>query len=147
MCCAVLSRSVVSNSLPHPVACSPPASSVLGDSPGKNTGVGCYALLQGLFPTQGLNPDLPHWRQILYHLSHQGSPEILQWLAYPFSRGSSWSRNWTGGLCIAGGFFLSYATREAQNKTCKFIYFWSLVKPIKNPKNFPPPPLLTIQQV
>ena len=96
----------------HPVACSPPGSSVHGDSPGKNTGVSCYALLQGIFPTQGKNPDLPHWRQILYHLSHQGSPTILQWVAYPFSRGSSWSRNWTGGLCIAGGFFTSYATRE-----------------------------------
>ena len=54
--------------------CSPPGSSVLGDSPGKNTGVGCHAFLQGIFPTQGLNPGLPHCRQILYHLSHQGSP-------------------------------------------------------------------------
>ena len=42
------------------------------DSPGKNTGVGCHALLQGVFPTQWSNPGLPHW--ILYHLSHQGSP-------------------------------------------------------------------------
>jgi len=46
----------------------------LGDSPGKNTGVGCHALLQGIFPTQGSNPALPHCRQILHHLSHQGSP-------------------------------------------------------------------------
>ena len=53
---------------------SPPGSSVPGDSPGKNTGVGCHARLQGIFPTQGLNPGLPHCRQILYHLSHQGSP-------------------------------------------------------------------------
>ena len=42
-------------------------------------------LLQGIFPTQGSNPGLPHWRQILYHLSHQGSPRILDWVAYPFS--------------------------------------------------------------
>ena len=41
---------------------------------GKNTGVGCHALLQGIFPTQGLNPGLPHRRWILYRLSHQGSP-------------------------------------------------------------------------
>ena len=54
--------------------CSPPDSSVHGDSPGKNSGVGCHALLQGIFPSQGLNPGLPHCRQILYHLSHQGSP-------------------------------------------------------------------------
>ena len=46
------------------------------NSPGKNTGVGCHALLQGIFPTQGWNPGLPHCRQILYRLSHQRSPEI-----------------------------------------------------------------------
>ena len=42
--------------------------------PGKSTGVGCYFLLQGIFPTQGSNPALLHCRQTLYHLSHQGSP-------------------------------------------------------------------------
>ena len=57
-----------------PVDCGPTGSSVHGDSPGTNTGVGCHALLQGVFPTQGSNPSLPHCRQILYHLSHQGSP-------------------------------------------------------------------------
>ena len=56
----------------NPMYCSPPGSSVCEDSPGKNTGVGCHALLQGIFPTQGLNPGLPHCRQILYHLSYQG---------------------------------------------------------------------------
>ena len=45
-----------------------------GDSPGKNTGMDCHAVLQGIFPTQGSNPGLPHFRQILYHLSHQGNP-------------------------------------------------------------------------
>ena len=40
-------------------------------SPSKNTAVGCHALLQGIFPTQGLNPGLPHCRWILYHLSQQ----------------------------------------------------------------------------
>ena len=57
--------------------CSPPGSSVNGDSPGKNTGVGCHAFLQGILPTQGLNPDLPHCRWILYRLSHQGSPSLI----------------------------------------------------------------------
>ena len=56
-----------------------------GDFLGKNTKVGCHALLQGIFPTQGLNPGPLHCRQILYHLSHQGSPRILEWVAYPFS--------------------------------------------------------------
>ena len=57
-----------------PMDCSPPGSSDHGYSPGKNTGVGWHALLQGIFPTQGWNPGLPHCRWILYHLSHQGSP-------------------------------------------------------------------------
>ena len=57
-----------------PMDCSPPGSSVHGDSIDKNTGVGCHALLQGIFPTQGLNPGLLHCRWILYYLSHQGSP-------------------------------------------------------------------------
>ena len=57
-----------------PMDWSPPGSSVHGDSPGKNTGVSCHFFLQGIFPTQGSNPGLLHCRQILYHLSHQGSP-------------------------------------------------------------------------
>jgi len=72
---------------------SPPGSSVQGDSPGKNTGVGCHALLQGIFPTQGSNAGLPHYRWIPYQLSYQGSQRILEWVAYPFSRGSSLARN------------------------------------------------------
>ena len=62
----------------NPMDCSLPVSSVHGDSPGKNTGVGCYVLLQGIFPTQGLNPSLLHCRWILYHLSHQGSPRTTR---------------------------------------------------------------------
>ena len=57
-------------------------------SPGQNTGVGSLSLLQGIFPTQGLNPGLPHCRQILHCLSHQGSLRILEWVAYPFFKGS-----------------------------------------------------------
>ena len=47
------------------------------DSPGKYTGVGCHALLQGIFPTQGSNRGLPHCRWVLYRLSHQGSPTTV----------------------------------------------------------------------
>ena len=69
-----------------PVECSLPSSSVHGDSPGKNTGVGCHALLQGIFPTQGSNPGLPNCRRILYCLSHQGSPKLLTVCPYyPFN--------------------------------------------------------------
>ena len=75
-------RCLVAQSSPilcDPMDCSPPGSSVYGDSPGKNTGVDGHALLQGIFPAQGLNPGLPHCRRILYHLSHQESPRILEW--------------------------------------------------------------------
>ena len=95
-----------------PMDCSPPGSSTCGDSPGKNTGVGRHVLLQGIFQTQGLNPGLPHCRQILYCLSHQESPWILECVAYFFSRGSSRPRNWTKVSYITGRFFTSWATRE-----------------------------------
>ena len=102
------SHSVVSDSLqPHGLY-SP------RNSPGQNTGVDSLSLLQGIFPTQGSNPCLPHCRWILYHLSHQGSPRTLEWVAYLFSRGSSRPRNQTEVSCVAGGFFTSWATREAQ---------------------------------
>ena len=47
------------------------------NSPGKNTGLGCHSLLQGIFPIWGLNPGILHCRQILYCLSHQGSPQFI----------------------------------------------------------------------
>ena len=104
------SRSVVSNSLqPHGLYIYSPR-----NSPGQNNGVDNLSLLQGIIPTQGLNPALPHCRWFLYQLSHQGRPRILEWVAYPFSSRSSQSRNQTGVSCIAGGFFTSWATREAQ---------------------------------
>ena len=68
------------------------------NSPDQNTGVGSHSLLQGIFPTQGLNPGLLHCGRVLNQLSHKGSPRILEQLAYPFSRGSSQSRNRTGLL-------------------------------------------------
>ena len=71
--------SVVSNSLwPHglwPTRLFRP-----WNSPGKYTGVGSHSLLQGNFLTQGLNLDLLHGRQILYHLSHQGSPYVCVYM-------------------------------------------------------------------
>ena len=59
----------------------------------QKTGVGSFSLLQGIFPTQGSNPGLPHCRWILYQMSHKGSPGILEWLACAFSSGSSPPRN------------------------------------------------------
>ena len=75
---------------------------------GQKTGVGILSLLQGIFPTQGSNAGLLHCRQSLYHLRHQESPRILEWVAYPFSGGSSQPRKWTSVSCIAGGFFTSW---------------------------------------
>ena len=92
----------------------------------QNTGVGSLSLLQRIFPTQGLNPDLPHCTQILYQLSHKRSSTILEWVDYPFSSVSSWPRSRTGVSCIVGEFFTKWAIREAlrngltylkQNKT------------------------------
>ena len=59
------------------------------NSPGQNTGLGSLSLLQGICPTQGSNPGLPHCRWILSQLSHKENPRILEWVAYPFSSGSS----------------------------------------------------------
>ena len=72
--CAVGAQSLQSSpTLGNPMDCSLPGSSDHGDSPGKNTGVGCHSLLQGIFPTQGLKPSLLHCRTILYWLSQWGS--------------------------------------------------------------------------
>ena len=79
------------------------------NSPGQNIGVGSLSFLLGIFPSQQLNPGLPHCRQILYQLSHKRSPRIPEWVAYPFSRGSSSSRNQTRVSCIASRFFTNWA--------------------------------------
>ena len=101
------------------------------NSPGQNTEVGNFSLLQGIFPTQGLNPGLPHCRWILYQLSHKRSPRILECLAYPFSRGSSQPRNQTGVSCMAGGFFTNWAVREARNQTLVVCFLLPLKRDIK----------------
>ena len=84
--------------------------------PGQNTGVGCFSLLQGIFPSQGSNPGLPHCRQILHQLSHKGSPRILKWVAYPFSSGSFQPRKQTRVSCFAGKFFNNWAIRKAMGR-------------------------------
>ena len=91
------------------------------NSPGQNTGVGSLSLFQGIFPIQGSNPGLPHCRQILYQLSYKGSPRILEWIAYPFSSGSSQSRGLIRVSCPGGGFFANWAMREAQRVNTPYI--------------------------
>ena len=104
------SRSVISNSLgPHGLY-SP------WNSPGQDT--------------QGSNPGLPHCRQILYQLSHKGSPRILEWLAYPFSSTSSWLRNQPGSpSCIAGGFFTFFTNVLRLNWGMWDLVPWSGIEP------------------
>ena len=78
----------------------------LWNSPGQNTGVDCHFLLQGIFPTQGSNPGLLHCRQILYQLSHKGSP-------LPLSNSS---------LDLSGKYFSKSGTRTTigQQTTCSW---------------------------
>ena len=72
--------------------------------PGQNTGVGSLSLLHGIFLTQGLNPSLPHCRQILYQLSYKGSPRTLESVAYSLSSRSSRPRNRTGSPVLPDSF-------------------------------------------
>ena len=65
--CSVMSKSLQVHGL-QPIRLLCPS-----DSPGKNTVMGCHSLLQGIFPTLGVNPGLLHCRQTLYHLSHQNN--------------------------------------------------------------------------
>ena len=74
------------------------------------SGLPCSPSARGSSQAHGSNPGLPLCRQIPYRLNHQGSPRILEWVAYPFSRGSSWSKDQTRVSCIADGFFTSWAT-------------------------------------
>ena len=79
--------------------------------------VGSLFLLQGIFPTQGSNPGLPHCRWILYQLGHKGSPRILEWVVFPFSSGSSQPRNWPGSPALQ----VDSLPTELWGKPCKWI--------------------------
>ena len=78
-----------------------------GDSPGKITGTGFHGLLQGIFPTQGSNPGLPHCSRSLYRLSHQGIPESQKCQKGPRAptfTGVCWGKGLSGnpGICLLG---------------------------------------------
>ena len=111
------SHSVVSNSLWPPGLYSP------WNSPGQNTGVGSLSLLQGTFPTQGSNPGLPYCGWIFYQLSHKGSPRILEWVAYPFSGGSSQPRY--GGIPLLFTFWKQWLHKWNIKLS---LNMWALVK-------------------
>ena len=92
---------------PRTVACQAPLCT--WNSLGKNTGVDSHSLLQEIFPTQGSNPGLPHFRQILYSLSHQGSPTHHQYWRYkrcsfnPWVGKILWRRAWQPTLVYLPG--------------------------------------------
>ena len=81
------------------------------NSPGQNTAVGDLSLLQGIFPTQELNPGLLQCKQILCQRSHKGSPRTLEWVAYAFSRDSA--------SYVAGGFFTHWVIRATVHGVTK----------------------------
>ena len=111
----MLSHSVMSNSL-WPQGMRPLQGSSVHqdlDSPGKNIRVGCHTLLQGIFPTQGSNTGNLHRWQIVYHLSHQGSPRILEWVSLLLLQGNFQIQELNQGTCIAGRFFTRWATWKA----------------------------------
>ena len=153
-CMKVKSKSEVAQlclTLSDPMDCSLPGSSIHGifqasvlewvaiafsmiyifspwNSPGQNIGVSSLSLLQGIFPTQRSNPGLLHCGLILYQLSHQGSPRILEWVVYPFSSESSPVPGIELGIfpiqgltqvsLIACKFFTSWTPREDQILEC-----------------------------
>ena len=95
------------------------------NSPGQSTGVGSHSLFQVIFPTQGLNPGLPRCRQILYQLSQEGSPRILEWgsLSLPQGNFPTQESNW--GLILSQ---LSYqGSPPGSIIVSKFIKLYILV--------------------
>ena len=85
-CVCMLAKSLVVSDCLQPMHCDPPGSSIHGDSPGKNTGVGCHALLQRIFPTKGSNPcllHLLHWQVDSLLLAPPGKYHVvtIKWSA------------------------------------------------------------------
>ena len=137
------SHSVLSDSA---IPCSLPGSSIHGILQARILEWVACSFLHGIFPTQGSNPDLPNCKQILYCLSYQGGPKILEWVTYPFSSGSSRPRNWTRISCICrwildqliyekGRRAITIELSEPRNKTiqiflsvsCKYNCVWTYI--------------------
>ena len=85
------------------------------NSPGQNTGMGSLSLLQRIFPTQGLNPGLPHCRHILYQLSHKGSPILAKLQGYFYQLFLNFS------LCIYG---TSNSRKFSMEPHCACVGMW-----------------------
>ena len=83
----------------------------------------------GVPPNPGIEPRSPSLQVILYHLSCLGSRRTLEWVAYPFSKGTFWPRNRTRVSCTTGGFFTSWAIRKAPKNNLangnRQYFFWT----------------------
>ena len=97
----------------HPMDCSPPGSSVHGDSPGKNTGAGCHALLQGIEPNLGIEPRSPTLQVDSLLSEPAGKPKNTQVGSLSILQGNFLTQELNRVSCITGRFFTSWATREA----------------------------------
>ena len=87
-CCVLVAQSCLTFCNPWIVACQAPLS--MGDSPGRNTGVGCRVLLHGFFLTQESNQDLLHCRRILYQMIYKGSSDNAEEAKFYFYPLGSW---------------------------------------------------------
>ena len=106
-----------------PMDCSPPGSSVPGDSLGKNTRVGYHALFQGISPTQGLNPGLPHCRRILSHLSHRGSTHV--YTCWSLSHVRRLATPWTVAHQPPLSMGFSWLSPQTKSQVCGYLgNFW-----------------------
>ena len=101
-----------------PMDCISPGSSIHGIFSGKNTGVGCHFLLQGIFLTQGSNLGLLHCRQTLYHLSHKGSPAPKPHTSLPLPRVRQLLRGGSGVESILCGGCLGDLVSNSDLVTC-----------------------------
>ena len=121
VCACTLSHSVMSDSLqPHGLY----LARLLcpRNSPGKNTGVGCHSLFQGIFTTQGSNPGLLHCRQILYCLSHQGSPRSLPRALYVLETQETLEFQRNVCLCESGELRTLSPERQGQTTVGSLVY-------------------------
>ena len=105
------------------------------NSPGKNTEVGSLPLLQGIFPTQGSNPGLPHFEQTLYPLSHQGSPTNLDSILK--NRNITWPTNisWVKAMGFSSSHVWMWELDHKEGWVPKNWCFWTVVleKTLKGP--------------
>ena len=106
------------------------------NSPGQNTGVGSLSLLQGIFPTQGSNPGLPHSRWILYQLSHKGSPSVAEPLTKNHSM-SVWLQNSLPKLLKRPPAAAPYFTKkkEKNRHVNSFSSIWKSSSPAQRSKH------------